>query len=152
MLSVMRRVVIVSLCALLAVWLSSGESQGEPTSGTCLLVLIDLSEQRMQVSSRGRLLHDWPVSTARAGKSTPTGTFVPQFLSPYHRSTLYGGAPMPWSVFFNGNFAIHGTDQIDCLGEPASAGCVRLHPDNAKLLYDLVESVGLAQTRIVIRR
>jgi len=67
-----------------------------------------------------------------------------------HYSTLYNNAPMPHSLFFSGNFAIHGTDQTERLGTPASAGCVRLHPENAARLYALVQEKGRANTLIEI--
>ena len=94
--------------------------------------------------------HSWPVSTARAGKVTPTGLYSVQSMVPMHYSTLYDNAPMPWSIFFSGNYAIHGTTQTDRLGTPASAGCVRLHPDHARTLYDLVQFHGRDMTRIEI--
>ncbi len=100
----------------------------------------------------GIVQHVWPVSTAREGKVTPVGTFTPYLLKRMHYSTLYDNAPMPWSIFFAGNYAIHGTTAVDRLGTPASAGCVRLAPENAQLLFDAVQAVGLAQTRIVIHR
>lgn len=114
-------------------------------------VLIDLSDQQMTVWRFEELAAVWPVSTARAGKCTPTGTFRPQLLKRMHYSTLYDWAPMPFSIFFSGNYAIHGTTQVDRLGEPASAGCVRLHPDNAEALFGWVQEAGKAETVIVIR-
>lgn len=116
-----------------------------------LVAKVDLSEQSMTVRLDGETLTTWPVSTARDGKVTPTGTFTPQALSPDHHSSIYCGAPMPWSIFFHGDYAIHGTDQVETLGEPASAGCVRLAPENARRLFDLVRTVGKDATRIVIR-
>ena len=113
---------------------------------------IDLSEQRMTVHMDGRVLYRWPVSTARAGYRTPVGTFRPYRLERMWYSTKYDYAPMPHSVFFYGGYAIHGTTDIAHLGRPASHGCVRLHPGNAKKLYDLIRQVGMARTRIVVRR
>lgn len=118
-----------------------------------LVALVDLSQQRMAVYVDGELHYSgWAVSTARRGKVTPTGTYQPQSLSRYHRSSIYNNAPMPYSIFFRGNYAIHGTNQISRLGSPASAGCVRLHPDNASILFDLVREIGFDETRIIIRR
>ena len=111
---------------------------------------IDLSDQEMTVFIDRTETYRWPVSTARAGKFTPTGLYAVQALKPMHYSTLYDNAPMPWSIFFSGNFAIHGTTQTDRLGSPASAGCVRLHPDNARILFDLVRENGRAHTLIEI--
>jgi lipoprotein-anchoring transpeptidase ErfK/SrfK len=115
-----------------------------------LVVRVDLSDQEMTVLLDHAPAHSWPVSTARAGKVTPTGLYSVQSMVPMHYSTLYDNAPMPWSIFFSGNYAIHGTTQTDRLGTPASAGCVRLHPDNARTLYDLVQSHGRDMTRIEI--
>jgi hypothetical protein len=57
---------------------------------------------------------------------------------------------MPYSIFFHGHFAIHGTNQIKRLGRPASKGCVRLHPRDAAVLFNLVQKQGMAKTRIII--
>jgi Uncharacterized protein conserved in bacteria len=57
---------------------------------------------------------------------------------------------MPYSVFFHGNYAIHGTYDIHRLGSPASAGCVRLHVDNAAELFHLIRDAGKGNTRIIV--
>ena len=56
------------------------------------------------------------------------------------------------SIFFRGGYAIHGTYYTKALGRPASHGCVRLAPRNARALYNLVRTHGRANTRIRIRR
>lgn len=115
-----------------------------------VLVRVSISEQLLRVYHEGRHLFTWPVSTAKAPKLTPAGTFTPEFLSRDHRSSLYNNAPMPHAIFYHGNYAIHGTDQIGKLGSPASKGCVRLHPDKARILFRMVRSEGLANSRVVI--
>jgi hypothetical protein len=57
---------------------------------------------------------------------------------------------MPHSIFFHGGFAIHGSYEISQLGGPASHGCIRLHPDNAATLYELVQQQGMEATTIVV--
>ena len=114
-------------------------------------ITVDLGEQLMIVRRDGMGVGAWPVSTARSGKSTPVGRFTPYLMKRMHRSSLYGGAPMPHSIFFSGDYAIHGTDATGRLGSPASAGCVRLHPNDAETLFDLVREVGMAATVIEIR-
>ncbi len=113
---------------------------------------IDLSSQRMNVYVNGAMQYSWPVSTARRGHVTPTGVYRPQALKLRHYSSLYRNAPMPYSIFFRGNYAIHGTVNTGQLGRPASAGCIRLHPGHAAQLYSLVQRYGRGQTRIVITR
>lgn len=111
---------------------------------------VEKSTQIMTVYHHGEIIGRWPVSTAREGKVTPSGTWTAQSMKRYHRSSLYNNAPMPYSIFYSGNFAIHGTNQIKKLGRPASAGCIRLHPSNAAKLFSLVKSEGLGNMRVVV--
>ncbi|HKQ94594.1 MAG TPA: L,D-transpeptidase [Aestuariivirgaceae bacterium] len=113
---------------------------------------IDLSSQRMVVTIDGTYYATWPVSTARRGYVTPVGSFRPYLLRRMHYSSKYENAPMPHSVFFRGDYAIHGTDYVKSLGRPASHGCVRLRPENAAELYTLVLQHGFDHTSIRIRR
>lgn len=115
-----------------------------------VVVRIDLSEQRAHVSVDGRAAYDWAVSTARPGYRTPIGSFHPIRLERVWYSTKYDYAPMPNSIFFLGGYAIHGTTEIASLGRPVSHGCIRLHPDNARALFNLVLEHGKADTLIQI--
>ena len=111
---------------------------------------VDISQQKMRVYQNGKLKYTWAVSTARRGKVTPTGSWSAKWLSKNHKSSLYNNAPMPHSIFYSGNFAIHGTNQISRLGRPASAGCVRLHPNHAARLFSLVQRNGKRNFRVRI--
>lgn len=113
-------------------------------------VRVSVSQQMMEVWFNGEMIHEWPVSTARKGKVTPRGSFKPQWLSKNHKSSLYNNAPMPYSIFYSGNYAIHGTDQESKLGRPASAGCVRLSRANAKILFAMVQQEGKNRMRVNI--
>jgi len=91
----------------------------------------------------------WKVSTGKNGYRTPTGSWNPTWLSRDHWSKTYD-APMPFAVFFHGGYAIHATDAVARLGQPASHGCVRLAPENAAMFFELVKAYGKANTKIVI--
>jgi len=114
-------------------------------------VSIDLSQQKMFVYKGSNLLYTWLVSTARNGYVTPRGSYKPYHLEKMHYSKLYDNSPMPYSIFFKGGYAIHGTNSTKRLGKRASHGCVRLHPSNAKKLYQLVRSHGYKRTSIKIK-
>jgi lipoprotein-anchoring transpeptidase ErfK/SrfK len=102
---------------------------------------IDLSAQQMNVESFcGR--YTWPVSTARSGYYTPRGSYAPTGMQRMHYSRKFHMSPMPYSIFFRGGYAIHGSYDTRSLGRPASHGCVRLEPANAALLYRMVEAEG----------
>jgi lipoprotein-anchoring transpeptidase ErfK/SrfK len=121
-------------------------------SASAVLAQIDLSQQTMHVYVQGELRHIWPVSTARRGYTTPIGMYRPTSLRPFHRSSKYNWSPMPHSIFFRGGYAIHGSYEVRSLGGPASHGCIRLHPANARELYQIVRYFGPEDTRIVIHR
>jgi len=102
-------------------------------------ITISKRHQMMQVDTDSGS-YQWPVSTARRGYYTPTGTFHPYSLQPMHYSRKYDNAPMPHSIFFSGGYAIHATPHTGNLGHPASHGCVRLSPGNAATLYGIVRN------------
>lgn len=122
-----------------------------PASATPrLLARVDIASQTMNVYEDGFLAYSWPVSTAGRGYHTPVGSFRPTRLHPMWYSKKYDNSPMPHSIFFRGGYAIHGTYSVRSLGRQVSHGCVRLHPDNARTLYDLVLAYGSGDTSIVI--
>lgn len=114
-----------------------------------IVVRVDKSAQRMSVVVDGVPAHNFVVSTGLAG-GPPNGTYKPQRLERTWHSRLFNMAPMPYSIFFHGHYAIHGTNQVGRLGRRASKGCVRLHPRDAAVLFNLVQKRGMASTRIVI--
>ena len=133
------------LIATLSLWLLS-----VPALAETIEARIDLSDQLMRVWVEGRLSHEWPVSTARPGYRTPVGDYHPVRLERVWYSTLYDYAPMPFSVFFRGGYAIHGTTELASLGQPASHGCVRLDPANAQAFFELVRSHPYSETLISV--
>lgn len=115
-----------------------------------VLVIIDKAHQRMSVKVNGWPRYTWPISTARRGYVTPSGVYKPIRLERKWFSSKYHNSPMPYSIFFKGGYAIHGSYDIKYLGQPASHGCVRLHPDNAAILFSLVKQQGETNTRIEV--
>ncbi len=113
-------------------------------------VNINLSKQKMDVVVAGYHEFSWDISSARRGYETPIGRFRPNWMTRMHYSEQYEYSPMPHSIFFHQGYAIHATNEIRRLGRPASHGCVRLSPVNARILYDLVELYGMGETKIVV--
>ena len=107
------------------------------------------------------LLYNWPVSTGRElDEIAPNGLRAPSItpagyyeLDP-HRMYLHHFSgqwhqPMPYAMFFNWEkngletgLAIHGAsgDDIGLLGRRASAGCIHLAPENARVLFSLIKN------------
>jgi lipoprotein-anchoring transpeptidase ErfK/SrfK len=124
---------------------------GTAAAQASVLVSIDRDDQMMRVYIHGDLAYVWPVSTGRTGYRTPAGRYQPYLLRRMHYSSKYYNSPMPYSIFFRGGYAIHGTSDIRRLGGPASHGCIRLHTANARELFAIVQDFGKGSTRIVIR-
>ena len=139
----MRILIILAVLIVGPLWASAAHS-------ATIIARVDKSSQTMTVYHHGKVIGQWPVSTARAGKVTPSGTWTAKSMKRYHRFSRYNNAPMPYSIFYSGHFAIHGTNQVKRLGRPASAGCIRLHPTNAAKLFSLVQSEGLRNMRVVV--
>ncbi len=128
-------------------------------------VRVSLSKQRAYVMFDDQIYIDTPISSGKAGHTTPTGDFHVLEKDANHSSSIYGqfqdrqgrvvrdgvslhvdaapagthyvGAPMKWFMRL--------TDQgvgmhVGILpGYAASHGCVRLPSDIAKLIYDKVK-------------
>ena len=114
-----------------------------------VVVTVDKTAQRLTVEVDGSNRYRWPVSTARWGYSTPNGSYRPQWLARKWFSRKYDWSPMPYSIFFNEGYAIHGSYEVSHLGRPASHGCIRLRPENAAVLFALVKD-HMQDTRIVV--
>lgn len=117
------------------------------------------SEQRAYLYIHGRPEAEWLVSTGRAGYTTPdfdrhpNGRIYERYDSKaYPGGDYMGMGNMPYAVFIQGGYAIHGTGQSNWpyLGQRASHGCIRLHPDNAKIFNRLVRANGIANTWITV--
>jgi hypothetical protein len=124
-----------ALCGLLACAALSGGAEAR------VRVNVDLASQTMYVNS-AEGSYAWPISSARSGYSTPRGVYHVQRMEAMHRSHKYHNSPMPHSIFFSGGYAIHGTYEIAALGAPASHGCIRLSPQHAAALFQMVKHEG----------
>jgi hypothetical protein len=120
-------------------------------AGANVLVTIDKSTQQMSVAVDGSPRYTWPISTGRPGYDTPNGSYKPNRMDADHFSQEWDNAPMPHTIFFDlHGHAIHGFFDVKHLGRAVSHGCVRLSPDHAATLFNLVKSEGMANTSVVV--
>ena len=108
---------------------TKSETQGtksETESTGAILISINKSKQKMTVSVDGVEKYVWPVSTGRAGYSTPSGTYTATSMNEIWYSKEWDDAPMPHSIFFRKDgYAIHGTMRRSIsAGPPRMAACV----------------------------
>jgi len=128
-------------------------------------VVVSLPKQRAYLMIGEQIVADSPISSGKAGHTTPSGNFSVLEKDPDHRSSIYGdfvdgsgrtvrsgisakidsapsgthyvGASMRWFMRLTGEgVGMH----VGILpGYPASHGCVRMSSDGAKLFYDIVK-------------
>jgi lipoprotein-anchoring transpeptidase ErfK/SrfK len=116
-----------------------------------VLVIIDKPTQKMKVYVDDVELYSWKVSSGLPGHATPSGDYTASSMNEMWYSKEWDDAPMPHAIFFTKEgHAIHGTEETKKLGRPASHGCVRLAPENARTLFALVKEKGLQNTEIVL--
>jgi hypothetical protein len=116
-----------------------------------VVIAIDKTTQHMTVAVDGAERYSWPVSTGRPGYETPNGAFKPNRMDANHFSQEWDNAPMPHSIFFDMHgHAVHGFFDVKHLGLAVSHGCVRLSPDNASILFNLVKAEGMANTAVIV--
>jgi lipoprotein-anchoring transpeptidase ErfK/SrfK len=149
-----RSVAIGPLFAVILTFAANAQSSsdsGSKKAGSVVLININKSKQEMTVLLDGIEKYHWPVSTGRAGYSTPSGTYTATSMNEMWYSKQWDNSPMPHSVFFiKDGHAIHGSHEVKNLGKPVSHGCVRISPQNATTLYALVKENGLENTQVVL--
>ncbi|HYN71283.1 MAG TPA: Ig-like domain repeat protein [Nakamurella sp.] len=98
---------------------------------------IDLSNEQAWLQTGGQVTYG-PVSitSGRAGYRTGTGMFSVFWRDRDHKSSIFGDAPMPNSVFFNDGIAFHAGSL-----SAQSHGCIHLSYDASEVFFDTL-SVG----------
>jgi lipoprotein-anchoring transpeptidase ErfK/SrfK len=76
------------------------------------------------------------ITSGAAGSRTRTGTFSVFWKDKNHKSSLFNNAPMPNSVFFDGDIAFHQGSLYD-----QSNGCIHLSWDASSTFFNTL-SVG----------
>jgi hypothetical protein len=91
----------------------------------------------------GRLHNAWLVRGGAADHQTRTGDFRVHYRDVDHVSSLYG-SPMPYSQFFSGGEAFHGSTTMVDPFNGQSHGCINMYVEDAAQLWALTSRVPLA--------
>jgi lipoprotein-anchoring transpeptidase ErfK/SrfK len=134
-------------------WVRAREVETTPVHAR---VVVDLSERRVRLYLRGRLVLASTAAIGSAATPTPTGRFyVNQRFVPSDPYGPYGSGAVGISAFSNvltswpqgGPVAIHGTNEPWSIGRAVSHGCIRLPNDVLRRLF----AVAVAGTPVVIK-
>lgn len=117
------------------------------------------SKQKLFLYVDGNPVDSFAASTGHKNHPTPDinmhpngPTFEKYTSRKYPGGNYQGLGNMPYVVFVQGGYAIHGTTPGNFLklGHRASHGCIRLHPNDAKKVYELVNLHGLQNTWVKV--
>jgi hypothetical protein len=115
------------------------------------LIIINKSTNQLAFYDQGELVKEFSVATGRKPSYTPEGSFklVNKIKNrPYYKEKIAGGDPKnplgdrwlginareTWGT----TYAIHGNSDSKSIGTYASAGCIRMHNDEVRWLFEQV--------------
>jgi lipoprotein-anchoring transpeptidase ErfK/SrfK len=100
-------------------------------------IVVDISDQTLTAYQGEEVVFRTSVSTGKPGWRTLPGTFKVQRKYDQTRMTGpdYDTPDVPWTMYYDGAFAIHGAYWHNNFGTPVSHGCVNLRVEEAKALY-----------------
>ncbi|MGF6252978.1 L,D-transpeptidase family protein [Ensifer sp. LBL] len=103
-----------------------------------LQIIVSKDQQSLVVYDGDAVIATSPVSTGKAGHTTPSGIFSILEKRRHHKSNIYSNAPMPFMQRLTwSGIALHGSNHVP--DYPASHGCVRLPSQFAASLYKMTE-------------
>ncbi len=94
-------------------------------------ILIDRRQQYLGLYEWGNLKHCFPICSG-VHNSTPLRKFVVHYMDEFHNSREFDQAPMDHALNIGGGYFIH---EGIVPGSPASHGCVRIFPLDARFLF-----------------
>jgi lipoprotein-anchoring transpeptidase ErfK/SrfK len=149
-------------CAILSVAGIAAVTILEPTeveTAASLRLEVDLSERRLHVIEGGGVSESYPIAIGKPSYPTPKGTFRvrriiwnPRWVPPdskWARNKIARGPGDPKNpmgrvkIFFQEpDYYIHGTREVDTLGQAESHGCIRMRNGDVIALAQRIMAAG----------
>ncbi len=149
------------LAAFMILLLSFFYFTGNTEASGSQLIIINKKTNTLAFYEGGALVKTFKVATGRSNDYTPEGTFniVNKIKNrPYYTKNIPGGDPRNplgdrWMGLdargtYGTTYAIHGNANENSIGKYASSGCVRMHNQEVRWLFDRVQ----ISTTVVITR
>ncbi len=105
----------------------------------------DRSMHQVVLLHNGNFVNTWLVRGGAASMPTRRGTHRVYYRNKDHVSSLYG-SPMPYSQFFDGGQALHGSRLMTDPFYGHSHGCVNMYVEDARQLWNLTYNKRLIVT------
>ncbi|MEL6463012.1 MAG: L,D-transpeptidase [Cyanobacteria bacterium J06621_15] len=113
-------------------------------------IQVDLSEQRLITWEGNKPVFGVIVSTGKKDTPTPTGVFnvYTKLETTRMKGEGYDRENVPYTMYYEGDYGIHGAYWHQSFGTPVSRGCVNVAPNHAKKIFNWA-SVG---TTVVVQK
>lgn len=145
----MRNVVILFVLVLFSSF-SFHATAEENAAGQ--LIIINKNTNKLAFFQNGTIVREFSVATGKNSSLTPEGIFPIVWKiknRPYYKEQIPGGDPknplgdrwlgLDALGYYGNNFAIHGNNNPRSIGTYASSGCVRMHNEEIRWLFDQVD-------------
>jgi len=143
-----RPISLLATVALIAIAAPRHESAAQTAGDSGVSLVADLARRRLSIRAGDSVVASFPIAIGRGSKPTPAGDYSirkiiwnPTWVPPDQpwakdKTPQPPGAkdnPMKTvKIFFKEpDYYIHGTSEVETLGEAASHGCLRMDPDDA---------------------
>lgn len=103
----------------------------------------DRSAHQVTLWKAGQPWNSWLVRGGAVGYETRLGNYTVYSRDIDHKSGLYDGSPMPYSQFFAGGQALHGSGFMMDPFDGHSHGCVNFYIEDARQLWNLTSTKPL---------
>lgn len=117
----------------------------EPILAGQRFVDVDLEEQTLTLWLEDRPVFATLIASGKPGNSTPTGLYRIITKRAYGKMASLPTEPepywvdaVPWTMYFDGRYALHAAFWHDRFGHRTSHGCVNLSPHDAKYVFEQV--------------
>lgn len=127
---------------------------GENTVDDSKWIEVDISEQRLYMKENGNTVNSFLVSTGK-WFITPTGQW--RIWTKLNSTRMRGGSKalgtfydlpnVPYTMYYDRGYGIHGAYWHNNFGQPMSHGCTNMKPEEAKIVFDWAQ-VG---TRVIVQ-
>ena len=105
----------------------------------------DRSMHQVVLMHNGRAVNTWLVRGGSSRTPTRLGTNAVYYRDKDHVSSLFG-SPMPYSQFFDGGQALHGSASMMNPFSGHSHGCINMYIEDARQLWNLTSGKRLVVT------
>ncbi|MBA2698201.1 MAG: murein L,D-transpeptidase [Nocardioidaceae bacterium] len=106
----------------------------------------DRSMHQVVLLHNNRYVNTWLVRGGMSQHKTRLGTNAVYYRDIDHKSATYDGSPMPYSQFFDGGEALHGSGFMIDPFSGHSHGCVNMFIEDARQLWNITVSKRLVVT------